>query len=135
VSVTLSAYMSAMGPASRSVASLMLEGDPFPEAAPVIPIVFPCLACACRPSLHHGEVRRILPAAKFSWLLPPKSENPPSIFVARLRERRAQGSQTSSRSARRHTLGRVASATDGQCPVPVESWSSAERRVVGRDMG
>src|SRR4028118_98635 len=81
--------MSATGPASRSVARLIVEEDPFPKASPVMPIAFPCLDCTCRPSLHHGEDRRILPVAKFSWLLPPESEDPPSIFVARQRERRA----------------------------------------------
>ena len=113
----------------------MLEGDPFPEASPVMPIAFPRLARAFRPSLHQGEDQRILPVAKFSWLPSPKSENPPSIFVARLRERCAQGSRTPSRIARRHTLGRAAGAPDGQRPASMERRSSGERRVVGRDMG
>src|ERR671916_1529442 len=41
--------MAATEPASRAVASLMPEGDPLPEAPPVIPISFPYLASAFRP--------------------------------------------------------------------------------------
>jgi hypothetical protein len=49
VSVTLGAYMAATCSASRSVASLMMAGDPFPEASLVMPIAFLRLACAVRP--------------------------------------------------------------------------------------
>src|ERR687898_1500717 len=46
VSVTLGAYMAAISSASRSVASLMLEGDPLPEVSLVMCIAFPRLARA-----------------------------------------------------------------------------------------
>src|SRR5215208_3238298 len=49
LSVTLGAYMAATCSASRSVASLILEGYPSPEASLVMPIAFPRLACAVRP--------------------------------------------------------------------------------------
>src|SRR5215210_608344 len=49
VSVTLGAYMSAICSASRSVASLIVAGDPLPEASLMIPIAFLRLACAVRP--------------------------------------------------------------------------------------
>jgi hypothetical protein len=48
VSVTLGAYIAAISSASRSVASLMLEGEPLPEASLVMSIAFPRLACAVR---------------------------------------------------------------------------------------
>src|ERR687897_94208 len=48
VSITLGAYMAAIFSASRSVASLMLVGDPLPEASLVMPIAFLRLACAVR---------------------------------------------------------------------------------------
>src|SRR3712207_881710 len=65
VSVTLGAYMAAICSASCSVASLMLAGDPLPEASLVMPIAFLRLeGTHSAPSMHHEKARRILPVAK-----------------------------------------------------------------------
>src|SRR3712207_2600763 len=67
LSVTLGAYMSAICSASCSVASLMMAGDPLPEASLVMPIAFLRLEGAhSAPSMHHEEALRILQAAKIS---------------------------------------------------------------------
>src|SRR5215211_7655618 len=49
VSVTLGAYMAVICSASRSVASLMMAADAWPEASLVMPIAVLRLACAVRP--------------------------------------------------------------------------------------